>query len=181
MKQFWATALLVSSLVLSAATAEAVVWNGPSISFSKASFADPGLEENQDRITDNVWITRASTRGLYNAVTEFSQATDSPADTMWAVGTTADLGSLTFDTWLNTVGLSSTIGGPPSSVGVDFVVHLVSDDIYLDLTIDAWGVGSSAGGSFAYTRSTAVPEPATLSGLLVASGLAAGFTRRRRR
>ena len=51
--------------------------------------ADWTMEANQDRITDNVWLTRANTRGIFNIKTE-SNYTDnmSPADTEWAFGTT---------------------------------------------------------------------------------------------
>ncbi|TWT75649.1 hypothetical protein Pla123a_31590 [Posidoniimonas polymericola] len=159
---------------LACGSAKAVVWNGPSTTFSKAPFADSSLPENQDRLTDDIWITRTNTRGLYNAVSEIFQGDDSPAGTQWAVGTTTDLGSLSFDTWLNTVGLSSSIGGPPNSVGVDFVVHLVSDDIYFDLQFTEWGQGSGAGGSFAYIRST----PLTANGDFNSDGLvdAADYT-----
>lgn len=134
--------------------AEAVIWDGPAIEFSKVAFADPVLEENQDRLTDNVWITRGFTRGLYNAKVESSQGDSSPTGTQWAVGTTSELGSLTFSTWLDLFGLTGPFGGPPGTVGADFVVYLTDDDIYLDLRITAWGQGGSAGGSFSYLRST---------------------------
>ena len=35
------------------------LWRGSTISFSMAAGADHNAEANQDRITDNVWITRA--------------------------------------------------------------------------------------------------------------------------
>src|SRR5262245_13832040 len=94
-----AVALVVS--FVSFANADPVVWDGPSISFSKAAFADWALPENQDRITDDVWITRRESHGLFNAQQEIGQGPSSPVGTQWAIGTTADLGSLTFDTWLN--------------------------------------------------------------------------------
>ena len=37
----------------------AIVWDGPPVTFTKASFADWTLPENQDRITSNVWLTRS--------------------------------------------------------------------------------------------------------------------------
>lgn len=172
-------ALLAGCLFCHSAALGQTIWDGPSLSFSKASFADPTLAENQDRITDDVWITRANTRGFYNAASESFQDNVSPAGTEWALGTTADLGSLTFSTWLDLFGLGGPFGGPPSSVGKDFVLHLTAEDIYIDLRIDDWGVGSSAGGSFAYTRSTGVPEPASLGLALAAAG--AVCCRRRRR
>lgn len=131
------------------------IWDGPEISFSKDAFADWTLPENQDRITDSVWITRASTRGFFNAISEVTQGGASPVGTAWAPGTTADLGSLTFLTWLEVFGTSGPFGGPPSTVGEDFVLHLTAEDIYIDLTITEWGIGNGGGGSFSYTRTTA--------------------------
>ena len=40
------------------------------VHFAKADYADPSLEENQDRITENVWLTRGNNRALYNAALE---------------------------------------------------------------------------------------------------------------
>ncbi|WP_231934564.1 hypothetical protein [Botrimarina colliarenosi] len=120
-------------------------------------------------MTDSIWITRSNTRGLFNAASEGSQGPTSPAGTLWAVGTTADLPSLEFKTWLELIEPGSAINGPPNSVGLDFVVQLVDEQIYLDLRFTSWGEGSSSGGGFSYVRSTAaIPEPATGSIALVA-------------
>jgi hypothetical protein len=49
------------------ASADPIVWNGPSITFAKPpGFADPTLPANQDRLTDNVWLTLGDTRQLFN-------------------------------------------------------------------------------------------------------------------
>ena len=42
------------------------VWTGPEIEFVKPDGADWNLPENQDRITDNVWLTRQDRQGLFN-------------------------------------------------------------------------------------------------------------------
>jgi hypothetical protein len=42
---------------------------------------------------------------------------------------------------------------PPGSVGVDAVVHLITDDIYLSLKFTSWSA-SGSGGGFSYERST---------------------------
>ena len=59
------------------------IWSGPLVSFSKTANADPALEENQDRMTNAVWITRGTIRGIFNAATEteYLQLNSSPADT----------------------------------------------------------------------------------------------------
>ena len=71
-----------------------------------------------------------------------------------------------WDTWAKGVN-----PGPPSTVGVNAVLHLISEDIYLDLRFTSWS--AAGGGGFAYLRSTpsVVPEPA--AGLLLLGGLAA--------
>ena len=124
-------------------------WTGATTTFIKANYADWTLATNQDRITDNVWITRANNQGIFNIVTE-SSYTDfsSPADTEWAIGTTANIGSLTFQNWKDTSGSE-----PPSLVNQDMVVHLISDDIYIDIKFTSWQSGG-AGGGFTYERST---------------------------
>jgi hypothetical protein len=128
----------------------AQVWTGPKIAFSKEAFANPSQPANQDRITDNVWLTRENTRGLFNIKAEASYVTNiSPIDTEWSFGTTADIGSLTFEDWRTAVG-----GNPPASIGQDMVVHLVTDDIFIDIEFLTWGAGSSSGGFFSYERST---------------------------
>jgi len=151
-----AAVLTAGLLATAAATEAATIWTGPRITFSKASADDPRLPASQDRMTPQVWITRASTQGIYNAQSEAGYDDASPADTEWAYGTTAALPSLTFKPWVEWNGKN-----PPITVGTDAVVHLISDDIYIDIKFTAWG---QRVGSFAYQRSTpsaGPPPPAT--------------------
>ena len=127
------------------------IWSGPTITFTKSGGADWTLEENQDRITDNVWLTRANNQGIFNIVTETGYTPPSPADTEWAFGTTADIGSLTFDTWVNTHG-----GMTSSMINQSMVLHLITDDIYIDLMFLTFTNGAN-GASFSYERSTMPP------------------------
>lgn len=125
------------------------VWDGPMMTFTKQNFAAPTSEDSQDRITDFVWLTRGNNGGqLYNAKTESnSSKSNSPEDTRWAFGTTSNLGSLTFSTFRGT-------SKPKLAVGQNMVVHLISDDIYIDIKITSWSSGSNSGGGFSYERST---------------------------
>ncbi len=130
------------------------VWQGSKIIFTKIDGADWTLPENQDNITNAVAITRASNQGIFNIAVE-SQYEDfeSPVDTEWAIGTTSNLGSLTFNDWETAV--SDSLEGPPSAVGVDMVVHLISDNIYIDIKFLSWASGGQGGqGGFSYERST---------------------------
>jgi hypothetical protein len=149
---FWAAVALV---VVGAATAPergnaAIIWNGPLITYNQPS-PDPTQAANQDRITPNVWITRAITEGIFNAKNETSFTHFfSPADTTWADGDLTNFTSLSYhdwDTWAKTLH-----GGPPNTVGVKAVVHLVSEDIYIGIQFTKWAV---SGGGFAYQRTTA--------------------------
>ncbi len=125
------------------------IWTGPTITFTKANSANWTLAANQDQITSNVWITRANNQGIFNIVTEPTY-TDffSPADTEWAIGTTADIGSLNFQNWEDT-----SDSEPPTLVNQNMVVHLITDDIYIDIKFTSWQSGG-AGGGFSYERST---------------------------
>ena len=157
---------------LSGVSRAAIVWDGPPITFSKASFADWTQPENQDRISANIWLTRADSQGLFNIKVEPSfTSLSSPLGTEWAFGTTASFSSLTYTNWQAWTG-----NNPPSTVGRDAVLHLTAEDIYLDIKFSAWT--SSGGGGFSYVRSTApVPEP----GCLGLCGIAALVTLARRR
>ncbi len=150
------TALALASLALPVATKGATVWTGPPTTFTKAAGADPTLPANQDRITPNVWITRAGTTGIYNAKSEtsFTHAV-SPAGTEWANGTITNYASLTYQSWEPWTGGAG--GGPPSTVGRAAVLHLISEDIYMDIKFTSWGSGAFGGGAFAYQRSTPTP------------------------
>ena len=128
---------------------EREVWTGEVMTFSKTGGADPSDEANQDRITDNVWITRGNEGGqIYNAVLEAAADKDSsPADTEWAIGSIDDIDNLEFQTFRDALG-----GRPKNNVGVDLVVHLITDNIYLSLKITSWDEQKTGG--FAYERST---------------------------
>jgi hypothetical protein len=163
-------------VVVEQTSAAPVVWTGPAFTFSKASGADPLLPANQDRLTDDVQLTRNNTKGLLNAALDCdafgcTYSDNSPRGTEWATelqnpGASIDAmnwAALTFVDWEVAYGdqgfLLSNITSFPS------VVHLIADDIYLNLQFSQWG--ATRGGSFTYVRSTPIPEPATLPMLLV--------------
>lgn len=126
---------------------EVMVEDDGTVFFSKANGADPTSPASQDRITDNVWITRGNEgMQIYNIRTEtVANVTSSPAGVRWAVGTTADMANLTFDNLRNTV-------RPQRIVGENLVMELVEDGIFLDVVFSQWTQGNANGGGFAYTR-----------------------------
>jgi hypothetical protein len=149
MKQFYFLTLISFIGLRTENVGAQTIWTGPTMTFAKANNADWTLEANQDRLTSAVWITRANNRGIFNIVTENGYSDfSSPSDTEWAIGTTANLGSLTFQNWEATNG-----GNPPGLVNKDLVVHLITDDIYIDIKFTFWQSGGTGGG-FSYDRST---------------------------
>ncbi|HVT28127.1 MAG TPA: dockerin type I domain-containing protein [Lacipirellulaceae bacterium] len=139
-----------------------IIWTGPTITFSKSGADDPTLAANQDRLTDHVWITRGSSQGIYNIEQETGfdrPGLTSPIDTAWATSVVpANAGKtiaasnwqqLAFTDWTH------SFGGPGFTLSTNIttknaVVHLISDDIYLDLTFTNF----DSTGDFAYVRST---------------------------
>ncbi len=157
--------LLTAALTTGALPCPAVViWNGPLTTFTKPSNADWTLPQHQDRITDNVWLTRADIRGLFNIRVENGYSPTSPADTEWALGTLDQWDTLEYRPWMQ-----AAAGNPPDLVGRDMVLHLITDDVYIGVRFLSWADGISApGGAFAYERTT-VPEPRAAAALALAA------------
>ena len=132
-------------------TTTPVIWNGPTITFQKVDYANYNQVQNQDVITNLVKITRANSQGLFNIATESSFGGSSPSDTEWALGTLSNYANLTYRNWQQAVSYS-----PPTSVNKTYVVHLISENIYLELKVLSW-TDMSNGGGFSYSRSTCSP------------------------
>jgi hypothetical protein len=92
----------------------------------------------------------------------------SPADTEWATDinnpdetiAAANWQDLAFTSWIDAY-------GGPGTAGIDIpnrdaVVHLITDDIYLDLRFTSWTVGPTGGGETSYTYMRAEP-PVTIT------------------
>lgn len=124
--------------------------NAACITFTKEDYADSSLEENQDRITDNVWITRGNNQGIYNAVVEDVYDNDnytSPVDTEWSWGECgSDPANKEYFAWAEAVDYS-----PPDAVGENLCLHLITDDLYYNIEMLEWTSGSNGGG-FSYER-----------------------------
>ncbi len=129
-------------------TSEGTIWTGSAVTFTKADKADHLLEQNQDKITDKVWLTRALTNGIFNIKSEgVYEMNASPFDTEWAFGTTSAIVSLNFKSWQEAVNNS-----PPNMINLDMVLHLVTDDIYVDIKFLSWSCCGDGG--FSYVRSS---------------------------
>jgi len=158
-----APVILAAAFLLTTIAGGAIIWNGPTMAFTNFPGTDPMQPTNQDRVSTNVWLTRASTQGLFNAKLESSYTSHlSPRNTAWAYGQLTHYASLTYTDWQTWNGSS-----PPSMVGKDAVVHLTAEDIYLSIRFTSWG---GNGGGFSYLRSTPAPSaPPTLAGLTLSN------------
>lgn len=178
---------LVGALAALPVTA-ATVWDGPTVSFSKPGNADPTLGQNQDRVTDLVFLTRGSRQGLYNAAAESAFAGvngNSPAGTEWAFeglggNPTGDAFSaqlfdnLEFDVWTASLGGERAVQG--NILGRNGVLHLLSEDVYIGIEFTEWS-SASGGGAFSYDRTSVVPLPAALPLMLGALAVLGGWRR----
>ena len=157
------------------------MWTGPTISFSKASGANPALRRTRIISRRTSRSTRGNTQGMFNILKEASFTSPSPADTQWATAlnnpgdtiAASNWAALDFTTWTAAFGNNTSA----NILNHNAVVHLVTDDVYLDLRFTSFQGGGSGGG-FAYERSTAVPEPAAVVLAVTASSLV--VSRRRR-
>ena len=116
--------------------------------FTKDDSADWTLPENQDRITDNVWITRKHTQSLFNIAQEdgYSGNSGSPVGTLWADTTTTAAVSANYTSFVAMHG-----GSTQSLIGDTVSLYLPQDGLYFDVTFLSFSGGNSGGG-FSYSR-----------------------------
>jgi hypothetical protein len=163
--RIWCLALIAGGCLVSVASAEPLIYAGYAVTFQKGAFADGSLPANQDFIVHGVRITRGTTRGIFNIAREgLFQDSVSPVGTAWAfprnnpeATISADnYAALLFEDWQTANGGAG--GGPPATVGENAVLHLIDQDIYLDVRFTSWGIGAGAGGAFSYERAAIAPS-----------------------
>lgn len=192
-----ALALAAGALPAAATT----IWSGPAVSYVQADNAANSCavvacteaELQSDVIVqDVVELRRNREANLYNGASEtFARRNVSPADTQWVFSGLA--GEPTFDLGASFENLASVVAGglymqqfvpasgsvPPSIVGVDAIMRIMSEDIYIGFRFTSWQRGG--GGGFAYTRTSApAPIPLPAGGILLLSGVALLTARTRR-
>ncbi|MBL7066630.1 MAG: right-handed parallel beta-helix repeat-containing protein [Candidatus Marinimicrobia bacterium] len=120
--------------------------------FTKVDYSDWTLPKNQDHITNDVWITRANSNGLFNAATQGGWNGCGPEGTEWAWGPTKQTNPSDYKCWRNAV-YDSPYGGPKYALVGDHVMsmHLIEEDIYFDIIWHSW-TSNNNGGGFSYTR-----------------------------
>jgi hypothetical protein len=150
----------VLALALTPLSRASTLWTGPTIIYNQPA-PDPTQGSNQDRITAVIWLTRAKSKGLFNAFSETSAGNLSPVDTEWAFGTMTNYTAVQYTNWLTLLNGAS----PTTLVGKQVMLHLISDDIYIPMEFTFWASGNTGG--FTYQRATA---PISLS----AAGMSKG-------
>ncbi len=129
------------------------IWNAGSFTFS---YTGPG---QQDCMTAQTCLTRTTV--LFNSVCQTVSGSQGcsytgPCNTEWAYGNIANWNTLTYQRLYAVNGCN-----PPSMLGNPLVCHLITENIYLQLTFNTWTAGTN--GSFSYTRTTSSTLPVIIS------------------
>lgn len=128
---------------------EKTIWKGTKKTVTKGDNTDSGVEANQDRITDKVWLTRLRAGGGFinkkAGETSYNKTT-SPAGTKWAEGSLDNLDSLDFKSGFH------NLMKPKSAVNKNLVLWLIEENIFISVKITSWSSGKKGG--FTYERST---------------------------
>jgi hypothetical protein len=152
--------------VLAQAASTPTIYTGPNITFTRADDVDGSLPANQDCITTHVCLARLNIMGLFNSKLESSFTDFSPHDTEWAFQglggnpnipaaiTATNYANLTFDDFADALDwyVGDYIVNRPA------VLHLIADNVYLNIKFTSWTRGTSEGesgrGGFSYVRAT---------------------------
>lgn len=146
----WASTLVLTFLLFTSGlfTAQSqTIWDAGSFTFTKTAAGQ------EDCITSQTCLTRVTV--LYNSVCQTVSGNQGcfytgPCNTEWAQGVIADWNTLSYDNFYIANGCR-----PASGLPKDYVVHLITENIYLQVTFTQWQPG---GLNFSYTRTTG-PSP----------------------
>lgn len=132
-----------------------LIWDAkkvvPEVSFSKADYADITFTENQDRLTKDIWITRANTQGIFNIAVESGFNNTSPEGTLWSFGTSNNLDPADYEYWADAVNWN-----PPDMVNKPMSMYLPVYGEKINLVFKSWTQGGNGGG-FSYVREGIAP------------------------
>jgi uncharacterized membrane protein len=116
------------------------------VMFEKANFANWELPENQDRVAEDLWITRANTEALFNAFDQTEYDYDGPTNSGWVFDQTllADPGD--YEGFIPSIG-----GGPQQVIGKYMSMRHETSGMIYNVMFSKYS-GGGPGGGFAYTR-----------------------------
>ena len=116
------------------------------ITFTKIANTNPSSPQNQDRISETVWLTRGNRHGIYNAYDQNSAKNQQTSGIKLALGSIEDLSTLNFETisgWGNKFNKGSWLNK-------NLVLKLTETNEYYSFTMTFW----ENRGGFSYTRSS---------------------------
>ncbi|MEZ5047641.1 MAG: hypothetical protein R2831_11695 [Chitinophagaceae bacterium] len=123
------------------------IWDSGSLTFVRTSASQ------QDCIVPSTCLARQNTGVIYNAVDQTGGGGQgcnfTPSNTEWAYGEISDWNTLMYAPLYQTISCA-----PPSMVNNPMVLHLINEDIYLQVTFTYWAMMAGGGGDFTYTRTT---------------------------
>ena len=124
--------------------------------FEKTDYSDFTSEEHQDRITDNVWITRENSGPIFNYylenVPEYGCNSQTPSGTLWSPNPRENSNNNNYVPFIQMTNCC-----PPCIVGDTVSVWLLPDDLKLNIVFESWTSGGQGGG-FSYYRENATPQ-----------------------
>ena len=143
------------------------VTTGGGVTFTKSDYADWTDETNQDRVSDNLWITRCDTYALFNAYYQGCADDNGPEGTQWAIGSLSDgVENLYFGDFIEVLGynVGDVLNDNLIPNNLPMVMHDTNEDLYYEVQFHSWTEGG-AGGGFSYTRGATTAGWIHLSGL----------------
>jgi hypothetical protein len=118
------------------------------ITFTKNANTDASLTENQDRISETVWLTRGNKYGIYNAYDQNSAKNQPTSGIKLALGSTENLSTLNFETISQWGKKFNRVDG--NWLNENLVLYLPGSNEYYNFNMTSW----ENNGSFSYTRSS---------------------------
>ncbi len=118
--------------------ADTMVWSGTEVIFTKSGRTDRTNADKQGHTAENMWIVRSNDQDQVSSEkgghAPNSFLTYCLADTEWAEGSAEDWQSLNFVPWVR---FADRVPND-NLAGKDGVLHLIADDIYIDIEFFSW-------------------------------------------
>ena len=124
------------------------------VTFTKIDYADWTDETNQDRVSDNLWITRCDQYALFNAYYQSCAYNNGPEGTQWAIGSLYDgVENLNFGDFIEVLNynVGDVLNENLIPNNLPMVMHDTNEDVYYEVQFHSWTSGGNGGG-FSYTR-----------------------------
>ena len=111
------------------------------VTFTKSDYADWTDETNQDRVSDNLWITRCDQYALFNAYYQGCAYNNGPEGTQWAIGSLSDgVENLYFGDFTEVLGynVGDVLNDNLIPNNLPMVMHDTNEDLYYEVQFHSW-------------------------------------------